>query len=555
MGYEVRAARVRSHLKRTARGTPATKDAVEAEAASSLQGIVRGLQATAGNRAVVGMLSAQRQTRAPTRSPSAAERRGIALEQRMTQATQVSTRLSRQLSRAVIGGVGHVDAMLRDLGFVADQYQLAYQSYERVVAAGKAHAKAMDEMSDAVIGILIGVSVGLSLGAAFPAAAGARLAMNTAVGFRDEVAEALAGGAASLTGRVGAAGQPPSAEGLAAFEQAHPAMQRLRAYQDGARLYRELAMLSTRVHGLGDLDAIAAGLQADCRELALSGRHRSLSEAEITSRVQMVERDTQVHGEALKAIEKVTVAVEDARIAASLAKDDVDVRRMEHDIWIHWMASLSSDEAEILGSDPIEERLGQLGIMAKRGMMNAPERDWESTIGWGVGAWHSADNSREGARLAAKGSRALRMVGQLGTYRKHDEVAGRFTDSGGTVWSAVPEVGGRGSGDLEGRQVVVTRASPSGILLWVDLPAAAAEERRGRYTAQQLLGKTVTLTAIAESVWSTGALRYKATASSHDFPGRTWKAEMSPWHPGRPAEGASVVVMHVSHGILICRPQ
>lgn len=555
MGREARAAGARPYLKRIAQGTPASKDAVEADAANSLQRIVRGLQGTAGNRAVVGMLSAQRQTRAPARSPSLAKQRGIALEQRVTQATQVSMKLSRQLNRAVTGGVGHVDAMLRDLGSVADQYQLAYQSYERVVAAGKAHAKAMDEMSDAVIGILIGVSVGLSLGAAFPAAAGARLAMKTAVEFRDEVAEAVAGGLKSVAGRMGAAEPPAPAEGLAAFEQAHPAMQRLRAYQDGARLYRELALLSTRVHGLGDLNAIAAGLHADCRELALSGRHRSLSETEIARRVQMVERDTQVQGEVLKPMEKVTVAVEDARIAASLAKDDVDLRRMEHDIWIHWMASLSSDEAEILGSDPIEERLGGLGIMAKRGMMNAPQRDWQSTIGWGVGAWHSAENSQEGARLAAKGSRALRMVGQLGTYRKHDEVAGRFTDSAGTEWSAVPEDRSRGSWGLEGRQVVVTRASPSGILLWVDLPAAAAEERRGLYTARQLPGKTVTLTAIEESVWSSGQMRYRATASSPDLPGRTWKAEMSPWHPGRPADGASVVVMHVSHGILICRPQ
>src|SRR5262245_7753763 len=445
--------------------------------------------------------------------------------------------------------------MLRDLGVVADTYQAAYQSYERVLAAGEAHAKAMDELVDAVIGVVIGVGVGLSLGAAFPAAQRAKLAVEAAIELRGELVEAIAGATIKAVASALGPGRAAPSAGLKAFEQAHPAMQRLGAYQEGARLYRELAMLSTRMQGLADINALAGELRADCRELAVSGRHRSLSETQIEARVQLIERDAAAQVTVKDAIGILGTAVEDARIAASLAKDGADIRRMEHDIWIHWMASLSPDEAEILDSDPIEERLGSLGIMAKSGgMMNAPQHDWQSRIHWGVGVWHSDEDSREGARLAARGSKALRMVGQTGTYHQHNEV-GRFTDSTGTQWPAVAQVKAR-SWDLEGATVVVTKASPSGALLWVDLPAAAAEDRRGLYTARQLPGKAVTLTRIVQGVWGSGQLRYSARASSPDFPGRTWPAEMSPRYAFRPTEGAAVVVMHVdSSGTLICRPK
>ncbi len=536
-------------------GPPATSGAALAighQPRPDIPGQVLGLQSAAGNRAVATALSVQRRPSAPAGQAAPGRVRGQALEQRMTQAGDSSARMDRQLTNAIAVGIGQVDAMLRDLGAVADEYAKAYQSYEAVLAAGKAHAKAMDAMSDAVIGVLIGVGVGLSLGAAFPATAGARLAMNTAIEVRNGVSEVLVGKALDMV--TAPRDQAASAEGLAAFEQAHPAMQRLRAYQQAAQLYRELAVLGTRAQRLGDINALAAGLRADCRELALSGRHRSLTETQIESRVQLVERDVTAREGVRAAIEKASTAIDDARVAASLARDDADPRKMEHDIWVHWMASLSGEEAEILGSDPIEERLASLGIMAKRGMTNARQYGWQSTIGWGVGAWHGGDDSQEGVRLAGKGSKALRMVGQTGTYRKHDEGSGRFTDSTGKQWSAAPQSNKRGSWDLEDQTVVVTRADPGGVLLWVDLPAGAAEDRRSLYTARQLPGKTVTFTAIRESVWSNGSMRYSGRASSPDFPGRTWPAEISPWYAGRPAEGAALVVMHETDGTLICRP-
>ncbi|MDN5804567.1 MAG: hypothetical protein L0H26_08310, partial [Microlunatus sp.] len=505
---------------------------------------------TAGNAAVTSLLHVQRRDPVPAGgAASSARTRGAALEARVKKSTTTSRATSRAVSTGLTSAVADVDQVLVQLNGVAKTYESSYESYQKVIEEAEAREAAIDAVAALVVGVLISTGVGVGLGLAAPLAATATRGMLAFAEARNATVAALL--AAGSAGALPSKGRPSTA--VAGFADQHPTMMKVKAYQQAADLYRTLALTGARFGTIADIQFAAAQLQADCRELAVSGRHRTSTEAAIAGRVTALEADAKTVVALKSEFDKLFAKVGDAKVDASLANQDASATRMERDIWVYWMASLSGDQAEILDSDPIEARLGLLNLMAKRGMDNAPQRAWQSDLDWGVGAWHSDDDSREGARKARGGVAMLKMVGQQGRFRAGGAIGGEYVSPSGAVFAAAPSTRDRSEWDLDGKTVIVMSVSLSSDLVWVDLPEAAQEDRRGTYLARTMKGKTVTLKGIREE-WRTNQTWYFATATSVDDPGLSAPARVMLGLSGTPTEGITAVVRHAEGKVLVVEP-
>ena len=327
---------------------------------------------------------------------------GEKLERRVDVVAEKATFARRDVLRSIREAVGHVDATKGSLLEVAKLYADSHQHVLQRIQRAKAEAALEEEKMDAILGIAIGVGVGLSLGAAVPLAAGASHTTTVLLETAGEVYELAIGDA--VKGGGGPQREPQQNE----FEKAHPALKQVEAYKQCGDLYRTLALLAEQMEAIGQVSDLAAKTRPDARELAVAGFHRTLVIPELERRVGALEKvATGLETSVVRDIFAVTMTIEAASIAAAKAAKLVDQRRIETQIWIHWLASLTGDDAELPGQEPIKTTLNQLDIVAEDGE--------DSVIGWGVGWWHSDENSRTGVKKAEIYAAALDLVGHEGT--------------------------------------------------------------------------------------------------------------------------------------------
>ena len=269
-----------------------------------------------------------------------------------------------------------------------------------MIKRAEAEAKLDKEKMDALLGIAIGVGVGLGLGVAVPLAHGASRATVAALDAVGEVYEQKVG---DITKSGGSKAPAPKAGD---WERADPQLKETEAYKKCAELYRELAMLTTQIENVSAVGDVGSDLKADARELASSGSHSRF----VIPQLEQMVRQLEVAGGGLKPVADQVFDIQATLHAeAEQAKREAkraDQYRMEKQIWIHWLGSRTGEEAELAGRAPVKGVLRAFGLVAEDGE--------DSSIGWGVGSWHSDDNSRTGAQKAAVYSQALSLAGHEG---------------------------------------------------------------------------------------------------------------------------------------------
>ncbi|MDP5181577.1 hypothetical protein QOZ88_02920 [Blastococcus sp. BMG 814] len=446
-------------------------------------------------------------------------------------------------------GIADVDHMLKDLEQVGVHYQCAYDNFARVLAAGHEHNALVDAATDALVGAVLGITLGatvaLSLSRVFTLAPNAGFALQAAAEVRNGLVATVmqtsleaAGEAAVKASQAPGQDQPPEV-GRARHERQHPTMQRVATYQQAADLYRRLATLAARAQRTMDVAALVSNLRADSRELAVTGTVARTGVEELEREVRDLDALIGRHEEVARSVQELTRSVASARADAAVALAEIDERRLERDIWIVWMGSLTPEQAEVLDSTPVEDRLHDMGIMARRGYGGA-QSSWQSTIGWSVGVYHSDAESREGVRLAREAATSLQMTGRAGTYRRRGR-GGVFVDSDGREWPARHR---RSDTGLDDTPVVVVKASPGGFLE-VDAPDAAADDRLTNFRGRQLLNEVVDLTRVVERVNANGLITYLAIGSTPRFPGDTWMVRLVSMEgrAGRPVRQGRVIAI------------
>ena len=381
---------------------------------------------------------------------------GEKLEKRVKVVVSNSEHRRQDMVANIGRGVGHVDTTLSALITVAGRYKKARDRVEETIKRAEAAAKLDQEKMDALMGIAIGVGVGLGLGAAVPLAEGASRAASAAL---DAVGEVYEGKVADkISGNGSGVAAPKSGD----YDRADPQLKQTEAYKRCGELYRELATLGPKIESVSAIGGVGGKLQADARELAAAGFHRDLVIPQLERMVGALEHaDQAAKKTASEVADLVWVLDAEAKRAQREAKRD-DQLRMEKQIWIHWLGSRTGDEAELAGEEPVK------GVLKAHDIVDPNGKD--SSIGWGVGDWHSDANSRTGAQKAAAYSQALSLAGhdgkliegrprQLATstpdpeharsrYRtSHAGVVGKATVTGANQTYAVQVIGAAKPGD------------------------------------------------------------------------------------------------------------
>jgi hypothetical protein len=353
---------------------------------------------TVGNHAFASIVARQPRTR----QRSSSKAKGKELEARVDMALSFVTLKHETIMSTVKEGRAKIKQDIRPaLEAVAACYEIAYDVFSKAVEAGKAHVDETDELIQSVLGIALGVGVGLGVGAAIKLSEQAALLAKAGGEALSEVGE-LAGAAAI--------DRPKSPGGE--LQPEHPGLKKAEAYRQLLELYDSLLELSLAVQPLAHVLRSAAELKADCRELARTGRHESLSPAQLENRVAAFEHGIAEMPPMGLLIGSLALKIEEVREAAVAAKADVKLVQMERRIWIRWMASLKGSQQELLQADPIEVRLSWLGLMAEE----PPWGTQYSLIGWDIGGAHWDSDSAKGVKKAAKYAAALDTVGKVAKF-------------------------------------------------------------------------------------------------------------------------------------------
>ena len=352
------------------------------------------------------------------RSVRAGKEKGAELEGRLDAVAKQAGARTRTITSGVHNGSGIVDDLTLELMTIADRYAEAYASFESVLAKADAEVKQAEALRDAVIGLAIGVGVGLALGPLGAIAARAGKVATVIAEATTEAAEWVA-----VTKVEGLLDDGPTG-GQATRARMHPALQRLEAYKQVSMLYRDLARLAVDVQPVAQLSESCAKGRADCRELAVSGSHRSLEITELERRVGALERAGAAQRQLADNVTALLVALADARHEAAKAAAEADVTRMRRQLFIHWMASLSESEAErVLDTDAIRSAVDGIGWGGPPGIDLGP-------LDEGTGG------PKSGRRQAMKYSQALKLIGKVGritAVSSRDGGGAGPTTTGGTV--------------------------------------------------------------------------------------------------------------------------
>lgn len=243
---------------------------------------------------------------------------------------------------------------------VCTVYGTAYDSYSRVITAGKAAAKSEEEWIDIGVGILMAVGIATGVGAA-------GMALEVGEGLAVEAAkEAITATATELakhevkqhTGLLEVVGTQMEPGGL------KPAVMKL-------KLWEQLVDLHARV--------LATVKQADLQSLIASGAEYAIGEIKaqmgggagadldvptLHSLIGTLAADDGGSAKLDKSLSDAIDALQGVKSSLSTAPSPFGREiQMEKDIWILWMAELSEDEAKVLDIDAIEVHLENLGLI------------------------------------------------------------------------------------------------------------------------------------------------------------------------------------------------
>lgn len=381
---------------------------------------ILALQRSMGNAAVASMVLARTPTgtaKAPAKL--AGRELGRALEARVDRVAAEVQRRQDEIIKAIKDGVGQIDASVISLNEVCDEYETVYERVQRTIKRGEGELAAKEAFVSAILGVMIGTGIGMALSSVGTLSKSA-VKLGEALGeMGGEVAEWTVGKGFDAL-RSGSGG----ATGAAVLANANPLLKRLDVYRDADSARRELALLATGLSPVNDLGRWCSTTKADSRELAVSGRHDKLKPDELEHRVQLLEG----MGEKLTGVDTATRAVagraSDAAARAGKAKLDLDPVRMERYLWLRWMAALSDDERDVLGTGVVRDRLEAMEI--KGPYIKYPTG--ESRIGWYFG------DEDEGVEKAQWAVMALDYIGRVGTAIVPPD------EYGGTRSSRTPDV-------------------------------------------------------------------------------------------------------------------
>jgi Domain of unknown function (DUF4157) len=337
---------------------------------------------------------------------------GEALEKRVN-TVALGARASRSaIATALRDGLQGVDATRVSLEAVAEVYTRAYERFELTLKRGQAEARAKEAMKAWVLGVAIGVAVGVPLGAALSGLAVVRTLDMALMEFGKTLVKEGAKKTVLAPGS-GPAG-PTAQQATEAFTaKANPTLKRLETFQRLSDLYRELATLGLTIDKSAQVSEWCVDAKADARELATSGRHRTLSVLQLDMQVAILEQAAESQVGLGDQLAIISGRIRDAQTEAAAASARADAKRMERQLWIHWMASLPPGDADLLGADAISNRLSELGVEGYR-----PHGGARSLIGWYPGDWLSDDDQDEGVKRATIYSAALAAVGQIGVLQE-----------------------------------------------------------------------------------------------------------------------------------------
>lgn len=354
---------------------------------------------------------------APQKLPPQAA--GAALEQRVDQVATTAREARERAAQTVDDGFKQVDATAAELEALTAVYKLAFERFELTLHTADAHARGAEQIKDLVLTLAIGAAVGASLGFAL---AGVAAATPFQQALKTSSTVIVNWGGKQAAKDPVARGPGVVARSREFLAKADPNLMRIEAGQNLRKLDRGLAELLVVINQHARVADWCLDVKADARELASTGRHGKLTVEQLAERVATLEEAGKAQSGLRDQVLLVAARVADAAQAAGAARKDADTTRLERQLWIHWMASLSGDDAQMVDEDPIEERLQDLGIAGDRGRSPVDR----SMIGWYIGDWHGKADSKEGVRRAKPYADALRAVGIVGVL--HDaEVKGIAT--------------------------------------------------------------------------------------------------------------------------------
>ena len=365
------------------------------------------LQALAGNRAVARSLVVARQpvTKAGSVPKVAQKELGREYEARIDRVIGATAKRHQAVVRSIQAGVGHVDASVNALNAVADKYESAYERVQSTIKEGEGELAAQEAWAQAILGIAIGTGVGMALGAvtvfAKSASHGAELVGKVITEMSGETVEFGAAQGLNVLGPGGGGG------GEAFLERMNPLLRRLEIYRQASAMYRELALLAPKLGALGALAKPASALKADSRELAVQGTLSGTRSVEqLKSQVEQLETAGAQAAAAERDVVQLLGKAAEAQVTSEREAKTQDERRLERQLWIGWMASLSGDkDIDVLRSGPVRDKLKYLGFLNR-------DRYGGSDIGWNVGALYTESESEWGIDIAKQVSMAITFIGR-----------------------------------------------------------------------------------------------------------------------------------------------
>lgn len=346
---------------------------------------VLGLQRTAGNSAVAGMLSTDARRAAVQRAdPPAAQTApfgsDVALRRAETIRAAASARLLKVAAYNQVAGRAIGDYRDKRTDY-ADKWARAWTQHNAILTAGGEQASTENMIEGVVVGVVIGVLVAAAAAAAFPAAATA--AAGTAAWVAFNAGSGLAAGVAGAGVMQGfqadapsmTIGRPsvPGAFG-GARDAAADAWRDIAKVEDDARQVSNLAPrfgleLGNAEYAIAQVNAHVSGGRTDMDWDQTLNMVSTLANWENS----LAEFDAQID-QARSGMDGFQQAISAWQVPASDS--------LELEIWYAWMSTLNDHTDEALDQDVIQDYLTKKGLLPK--------------------TWYLSDNDQHRAVAAAK---------------------------------------------------------------------------------------------------------------------------------------------------------
>ncbi len=296
-------------------------------------------------------------------------------------------------------GMQVIDRARTKLVAFSERYNSVYDTYASIVRDARNEAQNQQEWIDFFAGIAIGVGVGLLAEAIVTAAIGEAaaatlsLAQRAAIGAVGEAVEGGVGAAAHGLGIIPTvAGQDLEPGGI------RPDFLTSNIWHSLSNLYRGVAQVQQMGWSLPLLTSNIEYAIAEQRRHEEGSANQDMPRADLTSFTldliawnrRMSSVDAAID-RALPVFDQIDQGINSA--------PDYPRDRLEQDIWIIWMASLSDDQSDILDLDAIEDHLHSIHVLGEN-----------SRLGVDFG-WYTSESDEREALAAARN--------EVGPIREH----------------------------------------------------------------------------------------------------------------------------------------